>query len=191
MQFRDDNQCITQVLKGDKASYAWLVDRYKDMVFTLAMRIAQGREDAEEITQDAFINAFKKLSSFKKEAKFSTWLYRIAYNEAISRVRKRKTVTMRLEEEITAEIAEQQVEEEVLGLDTREQKWVVDKLLANLPELDQALVTLFYLDEMPVSDISRVTGLSESNVKVRLHRIRKKIYFDLHEILKKKTYSFF
>lgn len=190
MESRDDINTIEMVLNGDTAAFAGLVDRYKDLVFTIAQRITQNREDAEEITQDTFVKAYQKLSSFRKESRFSTWLYRIAYNEAITKVRRRKDLTVTIEEEITASIAEDETENGFLGMEAREQKWVVDRIMARLPELEQVLVTLFYLDDQPVSEISQVTGMSESNVKVRLHRIRKKIYADLKEIMEKKAYSF-
>lgn len=190
MESRDDINAIEKVLNGDTAAYTGLIDHYKDLVFTIARRITQNREDAEEITQDTFVKAYQKLSSFRKESRFSTWLYRIAYNEAITRVRRRKDLTITIEEEITASIAEEEAENGFLGMEAREQKWVVDRIIARLPELDQVLVTLFYLDEQPVSEISQVTGMSESNVKVRLHRIRKRIYADLKDIIEKKAYSF-
>ena len=190
MESRDDINAIEKVLNGDTAAYTGLIDHYKDLVFTIARRITQNREDAEEITQDTFVKAYQKLSSFRKESRFSTWLYRIAYNEAITRVRRRKDLTITIEEEITASIAEEEAENGFLGMEAREQKWVVDRIMARLPELDQVLVTLFYLDEQPVSEISQVTGMSESNVKVRLHRIRKRIYADLKDIIEKKAYSF-
>jgi len=187
MEPRDDNHCISEVIAGNTASYAVLIDRHKDLVFTIAMNITRNREDAEEVAQDAFLKAFQKLSGFRKESSFQTWLYRIAYNEAISKIRKNKVKLMDLEEEITGNIPEEEVEEEVAGLDEQEQKLVIGKILDNLTEIDRVMVTLFYLENNPVSEISAVTGLGESNVKVRLHRVRKRIYSDLQQILKKST----
>jgi RNA polymerase sigma-70 factor (ECF subfamily) len=187
MEPRDDNHCISEVIAGNTASYAVLIDRHKDLVFTIAMNITRNREDAEEVAQDVFLKAYQKLAGFRKESSFQTWLYRIAYNEAISKVRKNKMKLMDLEEEITGNIPEKEVEDEVAGLDEQEQKLVIGKVLDNLTEIDRVLVTLFYLENNPVSEISAVTGLGESNVKVRLHRVRKRIYSDLQQILKKST----
>lgn len=191
MELRDDMHYIDQVIAGDTAAFAVLVDRHKDLVFTIAMNISRSREDAEEIAQDAFVKAFQKLASFRRDSRFSTWLYRIAYNEAISRVRKHHLQTVLLEEELTESIPDEQVEEEISGMDVQEQKAVISKILGKLPEIDQVLVSLFYLSGQTVAGISEVTGLGESNVKVRLHRIRKKLYVELNEIVKKKDCSIF
>jgi RNA polymerase sigma-70 factor (ECF subfamily) len=189
MTTRDDNQFIDEVIAGNTQAFAELVDRHKDLVFTLALNITKNRQDAEEIAQDTFVNAYRKLSGFRKESEFRTWLYRIAYNQAISFMRKKKVKLYDLNEEITGEIPEGEVEEGIAGLDENEQKKVVDKILGLLPEPDRALVTLFYLENHSVSEISEVTGLGESNVKVRLHRARKRIYSELQQILEKRTLS--
>jgi RNA polymerase sigma-70 factor (ECF subfamily) len=189
MEPRDDNHYIDEVIAGNTASFAILVDRHKDLVFTIAMNITRNREDAEEVAQDSFLKAFQKLAGFRKESGFQTWLYRIAYNEAISKIRKNKIKTLDIEEEIMEGTPDEEVEEEIAGLDEQEQKLVISKILDRLPEIDRVIVTLFYLDNDPVTEISAVTGLGESNVKVRLHRVRKKIYSELQEILKKRTLS--
>jgi len=187
MEHRDDNHYINEVIAGKTASYATLVDRHKEMVFTITMNITRNREDAEEVAQDVFLNAFRKLAGFRQESSFQTWIYRIAYNEAITRIRKKKITTLDLVEDLTGNIPDEEVEEEIAGLDKAEQKQVIAEILDILPETDRVLVTLFYLESHPISEICEVTGLGESNVKVRLHRVRKKIFSELQEILKLKT----
>ncbi len=185
MEARDDIHYIERVLSGDTGAFSCLVDRHKDMVFTIALKIARNREDAEEIAQDVFVKAYQKLGSFRKDSRFSTWLYRIAYNEAITGVRKRKVITEELHDEIAESLPEHEIENEIMGLDPSEQQMVLGKILDMLPPEDQLLVTLFYMHDQPVSEISEVTGLSGSNVKVRLHRIRKRIYSELDKVLKR------
>jgi RNA polymerase sigma factor (sigma-70 family) len=187
MENRDDNHYIELVISGETAAYANLVNRHKDLVFTIAMNITRNREDAEEVAQDVFLKAFQKLAGFRKESSFPTWLYRIAYNEAISKIRKSKIKTLDLEEEIVEIIPDDEVEEDIAGLDENEQKKVIAKILDKLPEIDRVLVTLFYLNNQPITEICEVTGQGESNVKVRLHRVRKKIYLELQEILKMRS----
>ena len=187
MENRDDNHYIEQVIMGETAAFAPLVNRHKDLVFTIAMNITRNREDAEEVAQDVFLKAFQKLAGFRKESSFPTWLYRIAYNESISKVRKNRIKSFNLEEEMMEFIPNDEVEEEIAGLDQQEQKQVIVKILDNLPEIDRVLVTLFYLNNQPVNEITEVTGLGESNVKVRLHRVRKKVYLDLQEMLKMRS----
>lgn len=190
MEARDDLRHIEETLNGNTAAFAILVKRYQDMVFTIAVKILHNREDAEEVAQDAFVKAYQKLSSFRRDARFSTWLYRIAFNEAISKTRRKKLPEAEFIDEISESAAEEEVEEAVMGLDETEQKQVIARVLAKLPGPDQLLISLYYQEQMPVSGIAEVTGLSESNVKVRMHRLRKKIYNELNVILKKKMYSF-
>ena len=78
-----DNSIIERILLGDKSGYRDLANRHKDYAFTVAYKIAGTREDAEEIAQDAFIQAFQALGSFNQEAKFTTWFYRIVFNAAL------------------------------------------------------------------------------------------------------------
>jgi len=190
MEARDDQHHIEEVLKGNTAAFAILVERYQDMVFTIAVKILQNREDAEEIAQDAFVKAYQKLGSFRRESRFSTWLYRIAYNEAISRTRLKKMPETELNEEISESEADKEVEEGVMGLDQFEQKKAINLVLRKLDNPDQLLIKLFYYEEQTVNEISLIMGMSESNVKVRLHRLRKRIYKALNEILSKRTFSF-
>lgn len=183
MEKYDDIVTVNRVLAGDMDAFSMLIDRHKDMVYTIALRITRSREDAEEVSQDAFLKAYQRLSSFRKESKFATWLYRIVYNESISRVRKKQPAILSLDEEITLNPADEALEEDLFGLEADEQQQVIDQLMATLPEADRVLLTLFYIDDQPVSEIAQVTGLSESNVKVRLHRTRKKISLALNGIM--------
>jgi RNA polymerase sigma factor (sigma-70 family) len=190
MEHRDDNHYIEQVIAGDTAAFAALVNRHKDLVFTISLKILQNREDAEEVAQDVFVKAFQKLASFRRDSRFSTWLYRIAYNESISKTRGRKVNEVELVDEISESVTEDDIEDGVLGLSHEEQRKAIDLVLKKLPDGDQLLVSLFYHQGMPVLDIAEITGMTESNVKVRLHRLRKKIYVELNEILSKKAFSF-
>lgn len=190
MEPRDDIHYIDQVISGQTEAFAVLVDRHKDMVFTLALNISRNREDAEEITQDAFMKAYGKLASFRRDSRFSTWLYRIVYNEAVTRMRKRKLQTVELEDEIMENTRDGEVEDEIHQMDETEQKAVIAWILDSLPVTDRVLVTLFYLENQTIGEISQVTGMGESNVKVRLHRTRKKLFASLHQYIEQKDYNF-
>ena len=89
MKYLDDDQYLVQIAQGNQHGFAMLVDKHKELAFTVALRITGNREDAEEVIMDAFVKAYRSLGSFKREAKFSTWLYRIVFNTAISRTRKK------------------------------------------------------------------------------------------------------
>jgi RNA polymerase sigma factor (sigma-70 family) len=189
MEYREDSYYVDLVLNGQVDAFTHLINKHKEMVFSIARQITRSREDAEEIAQDVFLKAFQNLRNFRKAARFSTWLYRIAYNETISKTRKKVIRTVELEEEVTASVSEEEVRHETMGLDPAEQKLVVEKLLSRMPDEDRMLVTLFYLHENSISEISEITGMSGNNVKVRLHRIRKRIYKELNNILNKEFSS--
>src|SRR5512140_1430764 len=98
MEFKNDIYYIMEILKGNQNAFSYLVDEHKDRSFNLALRICGNHEDAEEVTQAAFIKAFRSLHQFKMKSSFATWLYRIVYNTAISDVRTRKQAPLSLEE---------------------------------------------------------------------------------------------
>src|ERR1700709_37727 len=101
-QEETDLAIITAVLAGNTASYSVLVKRHQRFVFTLALRFAKNREDAEEITQDCFIKAYRALSSFNRQSKFSTWLYSIVYTTAMTSLRKKRVETSSIDDDDNA-----------------------------------------------------------------------------------------
>lgn len=176
-----DQIYIDKVLNGDISVYSKLVDRHKDMAFSIALKIVRIREDAEEIVQDAFIKAYQKLSSFRKDAKFSTWLYRIVYNAAISHTRKRRLESTELTTGTIENYSVDEISESVDRMDKQRQKELVNKLIDQLPALEFTLINLYYRQELSVDEISGITDLSTSNVKVKLFRIRKALYHKLQK----------
>ena len=90
MTTNNDQYYINQLLIGDTKAMTVLVDRYKDLIYTLALRMLKNREEAEEVSQDTFIKMYKSLAKFKGDSKFSTWLYKVAYNNCLDRIKKNK-----------------------------------------------------------------------------------------------------
>ena len=86
----DDQHYINLIINGDTNAFAILVDRYKDLVYTLTLRMMKNREEAEEVSQDTFIKAYKSINRFKGDSKFSTWLYRITYHNCLDAIKKNK-----------------------------------------------------------------------------------------------------
>lgn len=183
MKFREDNYYIDKILKGNSNAYAPLINKHKDLVFTIAVRIVKNREDAEELAQDVFIKAFEVLKTFKKQSKFSTWLYRIAFNMAVSKTRKKKLETYNLESEIIENFSIDEVILDLQELSDKEQKNCIEKALKSLPYEENIIITLFYYDDKSIEEISEITNLSASNVKVKLHRIRKKLYSIIQKVI--------
>ncbi|MEJ2593742.1 MAG: sigma-70 family RNA polymerase sigma factor [bacterium] len=173
MNETDDN-IIARVLEGDRQAYAQLVDRYKDRVFSLIMGIVRQKETAEELALDVFVKVFKSLKKFRREASFSSWLYRIAYNTAISESRKKKKYILADEEQIQRVSKYQPVDEDEREL-LEKRKKSLNKAMKQLQPDELLLITLYYFEEKSVEEITEVTGLSRSNTKVKLHRLRGKL----------------
>lgn len=181
MTYKGDEYYISQVLKGNVTSFAYIVDRHKDHSFNLALKICGNYEEAEEVAQDAFIKAFRSLKGFKKKSSFSTWLYRIVYNTAISVVRSKRRRTLSLDDfpvDITDFAGTGSNEEEEIE---EYRKSLVNFALQKLNEDDRSIITLFYYEDQSVDEISEITGIGKSNVKTRLFRARQK----MSEIIRK------
>lgn len=172
----NDNEVISNVLRGDHQAYAILVDRYKDYVFTLALRVVKNREDAEEVAQDAFIKAYKYLADFKGNSKFTTWLYTIVNNTGISFLRKKKLIVHSLDDERVFEIADNQ--ESGMNANQVEQKSklrMVNDAINLLSADDAQIITLFYKAEQSLEETAQVLGIEVNAAKVRLHRARTRL----------------
>ncbi len=184
MTSKGDYYYIDQVVAGNTAAYAPLVERYQNMVYSIVIRIVHKQHVAEEVSQDVFVKVYQALPGFQKKAQFSTWLYRIAYNAAISYVRKHKLELSPIDDNVMNNFPDDDVQDNVMGLNADEQKKLISQALGTLNELDRVLVELFYLYEKSVEEITNITGLTNSNVKVKLHRIRKRLYGEMDKILK-------
>jgi len=167
----DDTQLIKRILGGDIQGYSVLVNRHKDLAFTIACRILNNREDAEEAVQDAFVKAYRGLPGFRQDSRFSTWLFRIVYNASISKRRLQKAGIQYVDDLNTHPESYMTTDQE----DTEERGLWVEKAMQKLPEVDRVLITLFYINESNVEEIHRITGLTRSNIKVKLFRARKKL----------------
>jgi len=179
-----DQICIEKILKGDTSSFSFLVESYKDMAYTVAMKIVRNAEDAEEVAQDSFVKTYQQLQSFKGNSKFSTWLYTIVYRTAISKIRKKKLEVTDINEYV---IENHSIDFSFPQLDLlkiEEQKKYVALAINSLSELDALLITLFYMNDNTFDEIVEITELSKTNIKVRLFRARKKLYKELSSILK-------
>jgi len=171
-----DSEIISLVLKGDHNAYALLVERYKSYVFTLTFRFTKNREDAEEVSQDIFVKAYRSLADFKGTAKFSTWLYTIVNTTCITFLRKKRLEVKSLDDERTFEVADNQ--DSGLRANQVEQKSrlnMVNQAIALLSPDDAEIITLFYKNEQSLEEIGQILGLEVNTAKVRLHRARTRL----------------
>lgn len=176
MNTANDQKYIQQTLQGDVQSFGFLVEKYQDFVFTIAYRIVKTKEEAEEVAQDSFVKAFQSLESYRGEAKFSSWLYSIVYRKALDALRKeKKHKASELLEDITEGDAFR-VDNALQYLEADERKNVIQECILKLSEEEAVIITLYYFEEQSVREISGITALSEENIKVKLHRSRKKLF---------------
>ena len=189
MEKKTDEYYIREILKGDSGSFSQLVEKYSHLAFSLSLKLLGQREDAEENAQDAFINAYNSLSSFRNSSSFKTWFFRIVYNMAVSRLRTRKNLEVKIED-IKISDYEIQGTEETFGLLKKNdrQKYLTIGLERLDPE-EQALLKMYYYDDFRMEEISAITDLTVSNVKVKIHRSRKKLFQELSFILKDEIIS--
>ncbi len=186
MENKDDNYYIEKVVNGQTNYFSPIVEKYKDVVFSIALKLLRNREEAEEMAQESFVKAFKALHTFKGKAKFSTWMYRITYNTCISEVRKRKMQFISTNDvQVSNEAEEMNMDD--IPAENREK--FVKEALEKLAEDEYTLVLLYYYKDQSIEEISQITGLTESNAKVKLHRARKRLYTILNEMLKGDLYT--
>ncbi|MDR6941950.1 RNA polymerase sigma factor [Mucilaginibacter pocheonensis] len=180
-----DIELIEQTLAGNQSAYADLVKRHQRFVFTLAMRFAKGREDAEEIAQDCFVKAYRSLASFQGQAKFTTWLYSIVYTTAMTFLRKKRIATDSIDDENTYI----QIENHESGYDTnnvenKSRSFYLNQAIAQLLPDDAAIITLFYKGEQSLEEIARALDMEANTVKVKLFRARQRLKEKLEHSLK-------
>jgi len=189
MNKNDDLYYIEAVKNGNVQAFSFLVEKYQKMVYTLALKLMKKPEEAEEIAQDTFIKAFHKIDSYEGKSKFSTWLYSITYNACISELRKRRIEFKSLDDRQVSDQDEQRMHDYYRENRKEDQEKYLALAMEKLPEDDQILVTLYYYESQSMDEISQITGLTVSNIKVKIHRARKRMYTILHEMLKEEVYS--
>lgn len=189
MEKKTDDYYIKEILKGDSGMFSPLVEKYSHLAFSLSMKLLNQREDAEEAAQDSFVKAYNSLGSFHSNSTFKTWLFRIVYNTSISKLRTRKNSEVKIEDINISDAEIQATENTIDQLNTKERQKYLQAGLARLNQEDQALLRMYYFDDLSVDEVSLITDLSVSNVKVKIHRSRKKLLQELKFILKDEVIS--
>jgi RNA polymerase sigma factor (sigma-70 family) len=166
-----DLEIIASVKRGNQADYAIIIDRYKNKAFSLIKRMLKNEMEAEEVLQDCFLKMYYALNSFKQEAKFSTWFYRIVYNTTLSKISARKR---KIENEMSSLEDHFNLESnyDFRITENSDLSLFVNVMLEKLPSNYSSVLNLFYLNEMSCKEISEVMNISVPNVKVMLHRSR-------------------
>ncbi|WP_075590507.1 RNA polymerase sigma factor [Labilibacter marinus] len=181
MDNQSDKIVLKQIKQGDVSAYSVLVNRYRNMAFTLAASITKNNEDAEEVAQDAFVKAYKNLGSFKGKSKFSTWLYQIVYRTALSKMRIKKQQVQSIDEKTIVDVNLNDKQPD--NLERSDRKKIIKIAINQLKEDESFLLILYYYQELSMEELAEATGYSVSNVKVKLHRARKNMYEQLQVLM--------
>jgi len=181
LSLQQENELIDQVLAGRQEAYARLVDRYKSYGYTIALKVLNNRPEAEEAAQDGFIKAFHYLKSFNRKARFSTWLYRIIFNTAISYKRKNRHVMESIEHHDRAGDGGEST------LERDDKEVFLAKAMEHLNEADRLAIQLYYIREFTLEEVAEMTGQRVNTLKVRVHRARQRLADELTRILKEEA----
>lgn len=171
-----DKEIIARVLQGEQKAYEILVSRYQSFVFTVALRYARNREDAEELAQNAFIKAYRSLNDYRGDAKFSTWLYTIISSLCLTFLRKKKLTILSLDQEKVFDAANNSDPEfSANRVEEKSKIKMVNDAIALLSPEDAKVLTLFYKGEQSIEEIGLILGIEPNNVKVKLFRARQRL----------------
>jgi RNA polymerase sigma-70 factor (ECF subfamily) len=178
-QSTDEAQMIAYILAGDRERYHDLIRPYEQRVFMMALSFMKNEADAEDVAQETFIKAFRKLSEFRSESKFSTWLISIALNEARSRLRRKKTMPMEsfdaLQDErggVSPALLRDWREVPLEALERKEVRNMLQEAIAALPDIYREVFLLRDVEELSVNETAGTLNITDGTVKVRLHRAR-------------------
>jgi RNA polymerase sigma factor (sigma-70 family) len=184
MEHTDEQVHINKVKGGDTSAYAFIVDTYKHMAYTIALKISGNAEDAQDVAQESFIKAYQQIRQFEGKSKFSTWLYTIVYRTAISKAKENKIVTISISNSLEENYAQNHATPQLEQLHAEDAQKYVRQAIQRLPKTEALLITLFYMNENTVGEIHEITGLSIANIKIKLFRARKKLERELQFLIK-------
>lgn len=168
-----DNVYIDKVLSGDKNAFGYFIKTYKAMAFSIAISMVKNEFNANDVVQNSFIRAFKSLRSYRSDAKFSTWFYKIVVNESLKLLKKNKKskefITF-MDDPFDYSITFNRAIED---FDKAEKKIEITKTMNFMKPKEALILKLFYLHEESILEIEKITGFTKSNIKVLLHRARR------------------
>lgn len=165
---------IQKVLDGDTNAFRFIIQKHKDKAYSLAISVVKNEFEARDVVQTAFIKAYTKLDTFKTNSSFATWFYRILINEAFYKKRKQKGNPVSIDNATSSEIPSQ-VNKTLLKMEEDNQRYYINEALKKLSANYSLALRLFYLEEFTIDEITQITGWTDSNTKVILHRARNKM----------------
>ena len=196
-EVRDEAEMIAKILAGDSQLFHELIRPYEHRIYVMALSFLHNEADAEDAAQEAFLKAFRNLSSFRGEAKFGTWLVSITLNEARSRIRSRNTIKMESLDEpaddqgnISPALLRDWKEIPSEALERKEVRLLLEQAITGLPLIYREVFQLRDIEQLSVNEAAAALGISIAAVKVRLHRARmmlqKKLAPELKQVAPKR-----
>ena len=187
MDNQEELEFIRRVLDGEHAAYAFLVDRYKGMAFSIAVKILGNEEDAQDVAQEGFIKAYQQLHQFEGKSKFSTWLYTIVYRTALAKAKEAKVKTFSITQQFKETFTDDYSTPQLKLMQADDEQRSVNQAVNKLSKTDALIVILYYIDDNSIREIRQITGMSVANIKIRLFRARKKLERELKFLLDDNT----
>lgn len=179
MDLQEELEYIRRVRNGDHTAYTILVDRYKTLAYSIALKVLGNEEDAQDVAQEGFIKAYQQLQQFEAKSKFSTWLYTIVYRTALAKAKETKlkmfSITHQFKETFTNDYSAPQL----TLMQSHDEQRSITEAINRLPASEALLVMLYYINDNSIKEIQEITGLSAANIKIRLFRARKKLEREL------------
>jgi len=174
----NEQELVERAKKGDRAALAKLVNKYSDRIYNLALRILRRKEDAEDVLQETFLTVIEKLDKFDGRSSFFTWIYRIATNAALMRLRKKKVVFQELnddpdfQESIENRVFVDWSQDPSINVFDEEVKQKIDEAINKLSDIYRSVFVLRDIEGLSIKETSEILGITEENVKIRLRRAR-------------------
>lgn len=180
----DDLTLVNQVRNGNTHAFRFLVDKHRNLVWHMVLRMVNRKEDAEDICQDVFMRVFKDIGKFRGEAKLSTWIGSITYHICIDHVRKVNREVITAVENFNSSMLAHVDLPPMIGQHDREAlKSLVHRIIGAMPVQYRTVVTLFHLEGLPYREISEITGMPEGTIKSYLNRGRQIIHNKMVELV--------
>lgn len=180
----DDIALVNALKAGNTNAFRFLVDRYRNLVWHMVLRMTSNQEDAEDLCQEVFIRVLKQIDKFRGESKLSTWIGSIAYNACVDHVRKSKRDMLSKSDSIEAiNLAQSDVSPLLDNIDRNTMKKLVHRIIEKMPLQYRTVITLFHLEEFSYREIEEITGMPEGTVKSYLSRGREIIRQKMTELV--------
>ena len=174
----NENELVARAKDGDKKALSLLVQTYSERIYNLALKILRNREDAEDVLQESFMTVVEKINSFDGRSSFFTWIYRVATNASLMKLRKKRMIFTEFPDNPDLEKSFENLafvdlsQDPSFNLDNKELKKILDKAIGALPEIYRAVFILRDLEYLSIRETSKILEISEENVKIRLRRAR-------------------